>query len=222
MQYPVNEIFETIQGEGYFTGVPAVFLRLQGCPVGCAWCDTRHTWDVDAQDEVKPEQVIGAGDGEPRWASWDLETLVAHLTGPQYRARHLVITGGEPCMYDLVPLTERLAQAGWRCQIETSGCFEVRTYKETWVTVSPKIGMKGGLEVLRSALERANEIKHPVAMQKHIDELDALLGGVDLSGKTVALQPISQQHRANELCVRVCIERNWRLSVQTHKYLNID
>ncbi|MBY5991061.1 7-carboxy-7-deazaguanine synthase QueE [Ferrimonas balearica] len=222
MHYPVNELFETIQGEGHFTGVPAVFLRLQGCPVGCPWCDTRHTWTQEAQDRVAPDAVIGAGDGQPRWAEWPLEALVAHLTGPSYRARHLVITGGEPCLQDLRPLTERMEAAGWRCQIETSGCFEVRTSADTWVTVSPKIGMKGGYQVLRSALERANEIKHPVAMQKHIDELDALLGDLPLAGKVVALQPISQQHRANDLCVKVCIERNWRLSVQTHKYLNID
>lgn len=45
MQYPINEMFQTLQGEGYFTGVPAIFIRLQGCPVGCAWCDTKHTWD---------------------------------------------------------------------------------------------------------------------------------------------------------------------------------
>lgn len=44
MQYPINEMFQTLQGEGYFTGVPAIFIRLQGCPVGCAWCDTKHTW----------------------------------------------------------------------------------------------------------------------------------------------------------------------------------
>lgn len=45
MQYPINEMFQTLQGEGYFTGVPAIFIRLQGCPVGCAWCDTKHTWE---------------------------------------------------------------------------------------------------------------------------------------------------------------------------------
>ena len=44
MQYPINEMFQTLQGEGYFTGVPAIFIRLQGCPVGCAWCDTKHTY----------------------------------------------------------------------------------------------------------------------------------------------------------------------------------
>ncbi|MBN0735034.1 7-carboxy-7-deazaguanine synthase QueE, partial [Pseudomonas aeruginosa] len=52
MQYPINEMFQTLQGEGYFTGVPAIFIRLQGCPVGCAWCDTKHTWDKLADREV--------------------------------------------------------------------------------------------------------------------------------------------------------------------------
>ncbi|PTA21507.1 hypothetical protein C9E21_29480 [Escherichia coli] len=52
MQYPINEMFQTLQGEGYFTGVPAIFIRLQGCPVGCAWCDTKHTWEKLEDREV--------------------------------------------------------------------------------------------------------------------------------------------------------------------------
>ena len=82
--------------------------------------------------------------------------------------------------------------------------------------------MRGGFEVLTSALERANEIKHPIAMQKHIDELDALLANVSLEGKQVCLQPISQQARATQLAVETCIARNWRLSLQTHKYIGIE
>ena len=65
MQYPINEMFQTLQGEGYFTGVPAIFIRLQGCPVGCARCDTKHTWDKLADREVslfsilaKPKRAI--------------------------------------------------------------------------------------------------------------------------------------------------------------------
>lgn len=92
----------------------------------------------------------------------------------------------------------------------------------TYVTVSPKINMKGGYPVLKQALVRANEIKHPVATDAHIDELDALLEGIDTSGKTICLQPISQKPRATELAMKTCIARNWRLSIQTHKYLNID
>ncbi|SDI85010.1 7-carboxy-7-deazaguanine synthase [Ferrimonas sediminum] len=223
MSLPVNELFETIQGEGQFTGVPAVFVRLQGCPVGCPWCDTRHTWELDEADEVAREGVIGISGDTPRWASYEVEQLVALLTDGRFRARHLVITGGEPCLYDLRALTEQMHRAGWRCQVETSGCAEVKVDDHTWVTVSPKINMKGGLPVLTQALQRADEIKHPVALEKHIEELDQLLQGVALPRKPqICLQPISTQKRATEMAIRVCIERNWRLSVQTHKYLNID
>jgi 7-carboxy-7-deazaguanine synthase len=82
--------------------------------------------------------------------------------------------------------------------------------------------MKGKLPVLKSALERANEIKHPVGTQKDIDQLDALLASAEIAEKTViALQPISQKPRATQLCIDTCVARNWRLSVQTHKYLSI-
>jgi 7-carboxy-7-deazaguanine synthase len=84
--------------------------------------------------------------------------------------------------------------------------------------------MKGGYEILDSALVRANEIKHPVAMSRHIEELDALLARLtaeQVASKKVYLQPISQQARATQLAIDTCIERNWWLSIQTHKYLAI-
>ncbi len=82
--------------------------------------------------------------------------------------------------------------------------------------------MKGKLPVLDSALQRANEIKHPVGTEKDIAQLDVLLERAKVpSSTTVALQPISQKSRATQLCIDTCIARNWRLSVQTHKYLSI-
>ncbi|QIZ76036.1 7-carboxy-7-deazaguanine synthase QueE [Ferrimonas lipolytica] len=221
MQYPVNEIFQTIQGEGHFTGVAAIFLRLQGCPVGCSWCDTKHTWEVDPANQVAPQQVINVAQDQPHWAYWSTTALVDLLTGPQYQAKHIVITGGEPCLYDLTPLTQLFAERDVQCQIETSGCYPVLCDARTWVTVSPKLGMKGGLDIAAQALERANEIKHPVAKQSHIEQLDQLLAQTN-NTPAVALQPISQQKRATQLCIDTCIERNWRLSVQLHKYLSID
>lgn len=90
------------------------------------------------------------------------------------------------------------------------------------VTVSPKVAMKGKLPVLDSALLRANEIKHPVATSKDIDQLDELLSRANVPISTIiALQPISQKERATQLCIDTCIARNWRLSIQTHKYLSI-
>ncbi len=221
MQYPVNEIFETIQGEGHFTGIPAIFVRLQGCDVGCSWCDTKHTWVLDSAHQQAPEKVQGVAHDQPHWAYWPVAQLVAYLTGPQFHARHVVITGGEPCHYDLTPLTEMLTATGVQCQIETSGCYSVQCDANTWVTVSPKLGMKGGLTLQPQALARANEIKHPVAKLSHIEELEALLEGLTPQPE-VALQPISQQPRATALCIETCIKRNWRLSVQLHKYLQID
>lgn len=222
MKYPVNEVFETIQGEGVFTGVPAIFVRLQGCPVGCSWCDTKHTWDVLEKNRVDPEWVIQV-DGEiGRWSELTAEELINFFSRKGFNAKHVVITGGEPCIHDLTELTSQLNSQGYGTQIETSGTFEVICSDKTWVTVSPKVNMKAGMAVLTQALERADEIKHPVATSKHIDDLDELLEGIELYGKTICLQPISQKPRATELAMKTCIERNWRLSIQTHKYLNID
>lgn len=214
-------MFETIQGEGIYTGVPAIFVRLQGCPVGCAWCDTKHTWEIDASQLDTVEAVLTKKQESPRYFDTSALALLALFVKRGYHAKHVVITGGEPCMYDLSELTELLHDHGYTTQIETSGTFEVKCAASTWVTVSPKINMKGGYDVLDSALLRANEIKHPIAMEKHIEELDALLAGVDTSSAIICLQPISQLPRATELAIETCIKRNWRLSLQTHKYVGI-
>ncbi|SHH24718.1 7-carboxy-7-deazaguanine synthase [Marisediminitalea aggregata] len=217
----INEMFETIQGEGVYTGVPAIFVRLQGCPVGCPWCDTKHTWTLDENLIDSVDAVINKSEESERFFGISDLGLLALFEQQGYNAKHVVITGGEPCMYDLTGITELLHERGFTSQIETSGTFEAKCAQQTWVTVSPKVNMKGGYDVLTSALQRANEIKHPIAMQKHVDELDALLAGIDLTDKVVCLQPISQQARATELAIKTCIDRNWRLSLQTHKYVGI-
>jgi len=220
--YKINEMFETIQGEGVFTGVPSVFVRLQECPVGCAWCDTKQTWDATPQDERSLDEVLAKTEDSPTWCSVTAEDIVNEYKNQGYTAKHIVITGGEPCIYDLTLLTQAFENNGCKCQIETSGTSEVRVTDTTWVTVSPKVAMKGKLPVLDSALLRANEIKHPVATQKDIDQLDELLNRAGVSEETIiALQPISQKPRATQLCIDVCVARNWRLSIQTHKYLSI-
>lgn len=215
-------MFETIQGEGVFTGVPAVFVRLQECPVGCAWCDTKQTWEANEQDQLSFDQIIVKTGDSPNWCSASAQQIIAMYQSQGYTAKHIVITGGEPCIYDLVPLTQAFDEIGCQCQIETSGTFEVRATKDTWVTVSPKVAMKGKLPVIGSALLRANEIKHPVATDKDIENLDQLLQSANVPESTViALQPISQKPRATQLCIDTCVARNWRLSIQTHKYLSI-
>ena len=221
--YPVNEIFQSIQGEGYFTGVPAIFIRLQGCQVGCSWCDTRHTWHIDPDKQVASTQVLDRSSASECWADMTTEQICQALRQLGYTARHAVLTGGEPCLYDLRQLSRALLELGYQVQIETSGTATIQADSACWVTLSPKIGMKGGLPILDSALQRAQEIKHPVAMEKHIHELDHLLARCQQgAGKVICLQPISQQRRATELALEVCLQRNWRLSVQLHKYLQVD
>ncbi len=222
MKYPINEIFQTLQGEGIFTGVPAVFIRLQGCPVGCSWCDTKQTWEKDPSKETTLGDIALKTLDSDEWAMSDTNTLIDLMREKKYSAKHIVITGGEPCIYDLTSLTNELELNGYQCQIETSGTYPIQCSDNTWVTVSPKVAMKGGLKVLKQAVNRANEIKHPVAREKDIQALDELLAmRTQETPPVVALQPISQKASATKLCIDTCIERNWRLSIQTHKYLAI-
>ncbi|MDO6427794.1 7-carboxy-7-deazaguanine synthase QueE [Thalassotalea sp. 1_MG-2023] len=220
--YKINELFETIQGEGSFTGQPSIFLRLQGCPVGCSWCDTKHTWDIDIVDQVDIDNMVNKPQESVSWANMTEQDILAVFKQQGYQARHIVITGGEPCMMDLTSLCQTLEDQGYSTQIETSGTFEVKTTDACWVTVSPKINMKGGYPVLKSALERANEIKHPIATNAHVDDLKLLLEKNNITNKPVYLQPISQKKRATELAIQTCIENNWRLSIQVHKYIGIE
>lgn len=222
MHYPINELFQTLQGEGYYCGVPAIFIRLQGCPVGCSWCDTKHTWEKRDDRCIPVSDILLKKTESDAWGSVCAVQLTEIIRQQGWTAQHVVITGGEPCLYDLTSLTSVLEEQGYRCQIETSGTHAIHCSEQTWVTVSPKINMRGGYPVLAQALQRADEIKHPVARQRDIEQLDTLLATIiDDKPRIIALQPVSQKEEATRLCISTCIERNWRLSVQTHKYLKI-
>lgn len=223
VEYKINEMFQSIQGEGHHTGVPSVFIRLQGCPVACPWCDTQHTWAIDLSKENTSEQVFSESQESEHWFRATARSLLDLVISKGYSAKHIVLTGGEPAMYDLVPVTTLFIEQGFSVQIETSGTYPVSAHPKTWITVSPKINMRGGYEVLSDVLVCADEIKHPIAMERHVEELDELLKDVQLKPNCeICIQPISQQQRATELAIKVCIERNWRLSLQTHKFINIE
>src|SRR5271169_1061580 len=149
------EFYECIQGEGRFTGTPMWLVRLQGCDVGCPWCDTKESWDGGGF-EIDPAIFI------PR------------LREANQAIRWAMITGGEPCLQNLNPFTAALVEAGMRAALETSGTSPI-TGTLDWITVSPKVGMPGHKEVLQSVLERADEIKMPVGAQRDIDNLLTLL-----------------------------------------------
>tara|TARA_B110000438_G_scaffold285368_1_gene315376 strand:- start:3484 stop:4158 length:675 start_codon:yes stop_codon:yes gene_type:complete len=221
-RYKINELFETLQGEGSFTGQPSIFLRLQGCPVGCSWCDTKHTWDIHPELEISSNTLLSKSEETEQWSNLSLDNIAEIFNQHNYKAKHIVITGGEPCMVDLTELCLYFEALGYSCQVETSGTFEIRVSEQCWVTVSPKVNMRGGYKILASAMQRANEIKHPVGTEQHIDDLKALLAEHKVENKQIYLQPISQKQRATELAIATCIENNWRLSVQVHKYIGIE
>ena len=141
--YKINEVFETIQGEASFTGTPSIFLRLQGCPVGCAWCDTKQTWVRSEAKRVTADEVMQVDGKNGHWSLFTATDLLEKIQQKGWTARWIVITGGEPCMYNLKPLCETFEQAGYQVQVETSGTYPVEVTESTWVTVSPKVNMKG-------------------------------------------------------------------------------
>ena len=114
---PLMEDFYTIQGEGFYQGFAAYFIRLGGCDVGCVWCDVKESWDVAAHPLVS------------------IDTMVSKVKASG--SPLAVITGGEPAMHDLFPLTKSLQEEGIKTNIETSGVYEL-TGLWDWICFSPK------------------------------------------------------------------------------------
>lgn len=215
---PVSEYFETIQGEATHAGRPSVFIRMQGCPVGCPWCDTVYSWHLDQANEVGADEIVlKDGAHSKTWAVVGVEDLIGVVR--RCRARHVVLTGGEPCLYDLTELSGALLDEGYSVQVETSGTQPIRIDPRAWVTLSPKVGMPGGYEVRADAMTRADELKMPIGRPDDLQTLFHLLGvhGFD-AGKPIWLQPLSRSQKATQLCYQAAIANNFRVSLQLHAY----
>lgn len=191
--FEINEQFFSVQGEGYWAGTPAWFVRLQGCEVGCPWCDSKSTWKRGAK----------------RLALADI------VRGIPYDARHVVITGGEPFEQDIRRLQAALHREGRRVQVETSGCYDV--YGPDWITVSPKFFKP----LSQQALKRADEIKQVVVSADDITRLQSDVLPYVNQFVPVFLQPVSNGSRALKLCIDACKRYGYRLSLQTHKLIGI-
>jgi 7-carboxy-7-deazaguanine synthase len=219
MTYAVNEVFDTLQGEGVHTGRPSTFLRLQGCPVGCAWCDTKYTWSR-GQPATWEYVVAKSGDKpDERCAQLESRELVRYMV--EREPRHVVITGGEPAMYDLLPLTAELLAVGKSCQVETSGTHALSVHDEAWITCSPKINMPGGFAVRTDVLQRANEIKMPVGKPRDVDLLREHVLPHIRPGVLIYLQPLSCSSKATAVCIDQATRNGWMVSVQTHRFIGL-
>ena len=214
----INEIFDTIQGEAFYTGTPATFIRLQGCPVGCHWCDTKHTWSEGTERlRIEIDEMLDKTTDSPKWSDMEEEEIVRIVE--KLQPRHFVLTGGEPCSQDIFKLTRLLATIG-TVQVETSGTHTINVYHKTWVTVSPKIEMLGGLKVLNTAITRDNELKMPINNVNDVKNLQKLVKKGNY-GQLIWLQPVSQKEENTNLCVQTAMDNNWRISIQTHKYMGV-
>jgi len=121
-------------------------------------------------------------------------------------------------MHDLSCLTKELEKQGYQCQIETSGTQSIKCSLKTWVTVSPKKNQN----TLHQAILRSNEIKYPVLNKEDLLYLEEILMTVkDKKKHLISLQPISQDEKSLKICIETCTIKNWRLSIQLHKYLSI-
>lgn len=193
------EVFPTLQGEGKFTGHPAYFIRLAGCDVGCSWCDVKESWPVDEYPVLSACEIAeGAAESSHKLA---------------------VITGGEPCMYDLTALTTALKNRGFKVHLETSGAHPIRGEFD-WITLSPK-KFKACLE---ESYGLANELK-VVVVNRH-DLVWAQEQAQNVSEATLLyLQPEwSKKERVHQMMVDYLQSpegEGWLMSEQTHKYLGI-
>ncbi|MFN8770351.1 MAG: 7-carboxy-7-deazaguanine synthase QueE [Neisseriaceae bacterium] len=221
--YPINEIFATIQGEATFAGKPSIFIRMQGCNVGCGWCDTKHTWELGQTDKKQFFEIINKQQDQNSWAQATLDEIIIYINNNYPHIKHVVITGGEPAQYDLLPLCSAIENLGKKVQIETSGTEELKISEATWVTLSPKINMPGGKKIIGDNVLRANEIKMPIGKMADIEILQKFIDNykIDEELKPIWLQPLSRNLTATKLCIEQALKHNWKLSIQIHKYLNI-
>ena len=191
------ERFLTVQGEGAYTGAAAWFIRLGGCNVGCAWCDVKESWDVNAHPHVT------AG------------TLVDEAVNS--KAPICVITGGEPAMHDLTALTEGLQVAGIRTHIETSGTHPL-TGSWDWVTFSPK-RFKAPLDAI---YEQTDELKVVVVNRQDLEWGREHASRLQVPARWY-FQPEWDRREQVLYYTVVFVQENpeWRISLQTHKYLGL-
>lgn len=191
------EHFYTVQGEGAFSGVAAYFIRLGGCDVGCVWCDVKESWDASAHALFSNEEIV----------EWPL-TAGAEL---------VVITGGEPLMYDLDSLTALLREKGLKVNIETSGAYPL-TGQYDWVCVSPKKFKFPLDEMLRAA----DELKIIVFNKSDFAWAESYASRLK-PGCRLFLQPEWDQQEKMLPLIIDYVKNNpsWRISLQTHKYLGI-
>ena len=196
-EFPVMEHFFTIQGEGTYSGRAAYFVRLAGCDIGCVWCDVKESWDSALHPIL------------------DIDYLVSEIE--KTTVDFVVITGGEPALYDLTFLIKKLKTLKIEVAIETSGCYPLKGIVD-WYCFSPK-KFKAPCE---EAYQLANELKIVISHPSDIAWAE-LHGEKVKSTCKLYLQPEWTKSDAILPLIIEFVKRNkkWQISLQTHKFMHI-
>ena len=197
---PVVETFHSLQGEGHHGGRSAFFIRLAGCNVGCAWCDTKHSWPMASH----AKQDVDALAGQAKQAK-------------DAGAAFVVITGGEPLHHNLQPLTDALDRiCGLPIHLETSGVDQL-SGRFDWVTLSPKRHRPPQ----QALLSRCDELKVVVLDTDDVSFAHAMANDTSMATHLL-VQPVWDSETAQDLAIHhVKQHPRWRLSLQSHKFLQI-
>ncbi len=196
LSLPLMEAFYTLQGEGYHKGSAAYFIRIGGCDVGCHWCDVKESWNA----ELHPPT--------------DISVIVEEA---KKHSNTVVVTGGEPLMWSMDPLTNALHEKEIQIHIETSGAYPLSGNWD-WFCLSPK---KNKLPI-SDAYQRADELKMIVYNKDDLRFAEEEAAKVNKNCKLFLQPEWSKRDTVMPLLVDYVLENpKWKVSLQTHKYLNI-
>lgn len=194
---PLMEEFYSIQGEGYYTGNSAYFLRIGGCDVGCYWCDVKESWDSKTHPPTKVSDMI--------------------LNILNFPTETVVVTGGEPLMWNMNFLTKSLKEKGLRTHLETSGSHEL-SGEWDWICLSPKKFQKP----LNTINPIADELKIIVQNKSDFKWAEQQRDGVSEKCKLYLQPEWSNKEKMIPLIIDYVMQNpEWQISLQTHKYLHI-
>ncbi len=194
---PVMEHFYTLQGEGFYQGRAAYFIRLGGCDVGCVWCDVKESWDAGKHPEVEITNLVAAVKKTP--------------------AELVVITGGEPLLHNLDELTAALKAAGLQTNIETSGAHPVSGNWD-WICLSPK-KFKAPLP---EVVALASELKVIIFNKSDFEWAERYAAQVATSCKLYLQPEWEKAAQVTPLIIDyIKTHPQWELSLQLHKYIHV-
>jgi 7-carboxy-7-deazaguanine synthase len=194
---PLVEEFFSIQGEGYHSGKAAYFIRLGGCDIGCSWCDTPDSWNPELHPQTETDDIV--------------KRVIDSGTDS------VVVTGGEPLMWNLDYLCSQFNKNRITTYLETSGAYPL-TGEWNWICLSPKINMPPVNEICALA----NELKVIIKNKSDFDWAEKFSKKVDKECK-LFLQPewSSFESVIPEIVSYVRRNNKWRISLQIHKYMHI-